>query len=67
METLERHAPSAAIPAGGPGGAPEGGSQLGTYHEEMERFHHASEEAIDRALSQDSVEFMYAVRQEHGE
>ena len=67
METLERHVPPVTVPAGGPGGVPEGGGNLGAMREDMERFHRAGEDAIDRAMSQNSVEFMQAVRQEHGE
>ncbi len=64
METLERRAQT-ATGGGGGGAGPQG--HLNAMRDDLERFHQAGEDAISRALSQDSLAFMQAVRQEHGE
>ena len=43
------------------------GEELDTLRNSEQEFHRSGADAIHRALSRNSLEFMYAVRQEQGE
>ena len=66
METLERRGESAIELNGPPAGNP-GGGNLDAARQDVDQFHHAGANAIEQALSHDSLGFMHAVRQEQGQ
>ena len=67
MQTRERRGDRATqVLGGGASGDPAGG-HLNEMRQSADRFHEAGAGAIERALSQSSVGFMDAVRQEQGQ
>ena len=65
MQTIERQGDSATGPVNGPPAA--GGGDLDGVRHDVDQFHQAGADAIERALSHDSLGFMNSVRQEQGQ
>jgi len=67
MQTIERQGDSATRPIDGPPAADAGGGDLDGVRHDVDQFHQAGADAIERALSHDSLGFMNSVRQEQGQ